>query len=124
MWFFAATTQKKLLLVDLDDSRQTTRVATLGNAGYRVDVRADYFGAEDIGDEADYELVIVAMHAGPRDAAAYTDRLSRQSPGLPILLLTDTEVYAALGTLSASLEAGNPVALDEAGGGNAHRQRL
>jgi hypothetical protein len=63
--------------------------------------------AEQVGDEADYDMVILALHRGPKEASIYSDQLTRKNPALAILLLTDTGVYAPPGTLSRSLEAGN-----------------
>jgi hypothetical protein len=104
-------TKKKVLLVDLDDSRRETRVTLLANAGYDVDLREDHVAAEELDDEANYDLMIVALHTRPEDAAAYTDRISRKKPELPILLLTDYGVFIPRGTLSRSIETGDPRAL-------------
>jgi hypothetical protein len=56
-------------------------------------------------------LVIVALHGDPENAARYSDHLSRVKPKLPILLLTDAGVFVPPGTLSDSIETGNPAKL-------------
>src|ERR1700691_1510053 len=96
---------KKVLLVDLDDARRDTRIKLLSSAGYDLDVQANSVTAEHGGQEGEYDLVIVALHQNDSDkAAAYTDRISRSNPGLPILLLIDHDVYVPCGTLSPSIE--------------------
>jgi CheY-like chemotaxis protein len=80
----------------------------LASAGYEVDVRKDYIAAERLEHEGDFDLVILALHREEQLAATYSDALSRTQPRLPILLLTDWGVFAPPGTLSQSLEAGNP----------------
>lgn len=101
-------TKKKVLLVDHDDSRRDTRVAMLVKAGYEVEVRFDHIASERIDHEARFDLMIVALHLHPEGAAAYTDRLTRMYPTLPILLLTDHGVFVPRGTLSQSIETGDP----------------
>ena len=102
-------TKKKVLLVDLDDSRRKSRVALLTSAGYEVDVRANHLTSERLDHEARFDLLIVALHHKHLEAAAeYTDRLTRMYPMLPILLLTDHGVYVPRGTLSQDIETGNP----------------
>jgi hypothetical protein len=108
-------TRKKVLLVDLDDTRRETRVKLLDTAGYEVDVRVDHVTAERLDRETGYDLIIVALHNRPEDAAAYTDRLTRRTPTLPILLLTDRGVYVPRGTLSQSIGAGDPHSLNAPG---------
>jgi DNA-binding NtrC family response regulator len=105
------TTKKRVLLVDLDDSRRSTRVALLANRGYEVDVRADYLAAEELGGESTYDLLIVALHKGPKDAAVYADRVAQKTPSLPVLLLTDMGVYVPAGILSRHIGTGDPAAL-------------
>jgi hypothetical protein len=61
--------------------------------------------------EARFDLIIVALHQGPEGAAAYTDRLTMAYPNLPILLLTDHGVFVPRGTLSQSIETGDPQGL-------------
>jgi DNA-binding NtrC family response regulator len=102
---------KKILLVDLDDLRRDTRVEMLTNAGYEVDLRADYIAAEVRDHEEQYDLFIIALHRGPEEATAYSERLNEAMPRLPILLVTARGVFVPRGALSPSIEAGNPVAL-------------
>jgi hypothetical protein len=102
---------KKLLLIDLDDGRRTSRTHLLTSAGYTVDLRDDYMDAERLDHEGFFDLIILALHGHPDKALAYSDQLSRAKPRLPILLLTDSGVYVPPGTLGHSVETGNPAAL-------------
>jgi DNA-binding NtrC family response regulator len=99
---------KRILLIDHDDSRRGSRVKVLLRQGYDVDVWKDHVDAEILDHEGSFDLIIVALHAHPEDAASYSDHVSRVNPDLPILLLTDYGVYVPCGTLSESLEAGSP----------------
>ncbi|MGA7316420.1 MAG: hypothetical protein WBX22_20890 [Silvibacterium sp.] len=56
-------------------------------------------------------MVIVALHLGYKDAAAYSERLHRSDPTLPVLLLTDNGVYVPQGMLSRDIQTGSPVLL-------------
>ena len=103
--------KKRILLVDLDDSRRASRLQLLTHAGYVVDVRADHIEAERLDHEGEFDLVIVALHGNPQKAATYSDDLSRAKRRLPILLLTDSGVYVPKDTLSRNVEAGSPAAL-------------
>lgn len=105
---------KRLLLIDTDDLRRKSRVELLSRSGYSVDVRNDHLSAERLNDEKDYDVVILALHGNPEKAIAYSDQLSRDTPALPILLLTDYGVYVPPGTLNRSIEAGDPAALMKA----------
>ncbi|MGA7886312.1 MAG: hypothetical protein WCA44_11265 [Acidobacteriaceae bacterium] len=102
---------KKLLLIDADDARRKSRILLLTNAGYTVDLRDDYIAAERLDHEGHFDLIIVALHRRPDKALAYSNQLSRAQPRLPILLLTDSGVYVPPGTLSPSVETGDPTAL-------------
>lgn len=88
---------KKILLIDLDDTRRKTRIQLLESAGYVVDVRTDYVAAEKAADENDYDLVVLALMASVSLAADYASRLQAASPTLPLLILTDAGVYAPKG---------------------------
>jgi CheY-like chemotaxis protein len=103
--------KKRVLLVDLEDSRRETRIKLLESAGYEVGIRTDHVVAERLDHEAGYDLIIIALHRNPGEAAAYGDRVSRINPNLPILLLTDAGVFAPSGTLNQSVEAGRPFKL-------------
>jgi hypothetical protein len=103
--------RKRILLVDLNDSRRDTRVQLLTNAGYSVAVRDDHISAENIADEGEFDLVVVALHRGPEDDDASSERLSQKDPTLPILLLTDSGVFVPPGTFSRPLESGSPLEL-------------
>jgi DNA-binding NtrC family response regulator len=104
-------TVRKILLVDLDDSRRESRVQLLTRSGYVVDVRRDHIEAERLGHEGAFDLVIVALRGSPTKAVEYSDQLCRTDPRLPILLLTDWGVFVPAGTLSRSLETATPDAL-------------
>jgi hypothetical protein len=99
---------KKLLLIDSGDLRRDSRVKLLAGVGYDVDVRDDYTAAERLGDEGSYDLIVLALDGYPERAIAYSDQLRRNSPRLPVLLLTDVGVFVPPGTLSRSIESGNP----------------
>jgi hypothetical protein len=105
---------KKVLLVDLDDPRRETRVKMLESVGYAVEVRKDHEAAELLHHEACFDLVLLALHEKKlREAAAYSDRLAKRHPSLPILLLSDAGVFAPLGTLSRTVETNLPVEMLE-----------
>lgn len=100
---------KKVLLVDLDDSRRATRVTMLQGAGYDVEMRADHELSKALEKEGSFDLLILALHHKKLDeAAAYSERLRKQKPALPILLLLDVGVFVPLGTDSQSIETGFP----------------
>ena len=81
----------------------------LETAGYSVEVCADDLEADGLKEEASFDLVILALHRKRLDdAAAYSERLRKKYPSLPILLLLDTGVFIPRGTLSQSLETGIP----------------
>jgi hypothetical protein len=79
--------------------------------GYEVAVRVNYVDADHLSDEDSFDLVILALHLRLDEAVPYSDRLTRNNPSLPILLLMDFGVFVPRGTLSRSLEAGDPIAL-------------
>src|ERR1700678_360636 len=102
---------KRILLIDEDDDRRMTRVALLRQAGYSVEVTRDFKAAKGVEDEGTFDLVIVALRVEPEKTTAYSNELAGYHPGLPILLLTDHEVFAPAGTLGTALEAGQPTEL-------------
>lgn len=93
---------KKILLIDLDDTRRETRIQLLESAGYIVDVRNDHVAAAKAADENDYDLVVLALMVQAELAAAYAARLQESSPTLPLLILTDAGVYAPRGMQSSN----------------------
>lgn len=95
----------------MDDDRRVTRVHLLTGSGYTVDLRNDYIAADLLDHEGFFDLIILALHGRPEKAIEYSNYLSRAKPLLPILLLTDFGVYAPPGTLSRSVETGDPAAL-------------
>jgi AmiR/NasT family two-component response regulator len=102
-------TPKRVLLVDRDNSRRDTRVRMLQATGYDVKLREDHVEAEDLDHEPTFDLVIIALHRSKLDeAAAYSEKLRKRHPRLPILLVTDVGVYVPRGTLSRSVESGFP----------------
>ena len=104
----AESNAKRILLVDLDDLRRQSRVRLLEMAGYAVEVRDDAIAAEGLDHEGAFDLIIIALHGHPHQAIDYSDQLATASPRLPILLLTDWGVYVPPGTLSDTIETGNP----------------
>ena len=106
----ATKSKKRILLVDLDDSRRQTRVRMLTGAGYNVETRADHEVSEALDREGTFDLLILALHQkNLEEAAAYSERLRKKKPTLPILLLLDTGVFVPRGTLSETMETGFPV---------------
>ena len=106
--------EERILLIDLDDTRRETRVHLLVKAGYRVEVHDDHIETEMLNTEQTFDLVILALHQYQlADAAAYSERLRKKNPSLPILLLLDTGVYVPRGTLSHSIETGFPLEMME-----------
>ena len=102
----------KILLVDFDDARRETRVRILETRGYQVTLRNDYVASEALDHEDSFDLMIMALHRKDlKKSIAYTNRLHRAKPHLPILLLTDAGVYAPKGTLSKSVETDGYAAL-------------
>lgn len=101
----------QIMLIDLDDERRDTRIKLLEQAGYDVTVRSTYIEAGRLDDEGSFDLIILALHHRPDEALPYSDKLSRNNPGLPILLLSDQGIYVPRGTLSKNLEAGSPIEL-------------
>ena len=100
---------KRILLVDLDDSRRETRVRMLRGAGYEVETRADHEVSEALHLEDTFDLLVLALHHRKlEEAAAYSERLRKRKPTLPILLLLDTGVFVPHGTLSESIETSFP----------------
>jgi DNA-binding NtrC family response regulator len=90
---------QRILLIDRDDGRRQSRIMLLVKAGYEVEVRADRVIAEDQNHEPRFDLVILALHHKKlEDAAAYSERLRKVNPNLPILLLTDYGVVVPRGT--------------------------
>jgi hypothetical protein len=104
---------KKILLIDVDDSRRASRVLLLEQAGYEVFLRGDWTAAELSKHESACDLVLIALHDDPKLALAYAERLAKHSPELPVLLLSDTDVFVPLETLSPNIAAGNPRMLME-----------
>jgi DNA-binding NtrC family response regulator len=107
------TATKRILLIDSDDYRRETRVRVLMSAGYEVELRIDHIAAVRLNHEADFDLIILALHAGSEKAAFYGDELHKNNPDLPILLLTDAGVLLPEGTLNLRIEAGRPTELIE-----------
>jgi hypothetical protein len=97
---------KRILLVDLEDSRRSTRVALLRSGGYEVGART--LGVEVEGDEGSFDLVIVAHRDKPESAVVYSDRVATRFPDPPILLLANQGVSPPPGTVSPAMQAGNP----------------
>ena len=101
--------RKRILLVDSDDTRRETRVRMLTGAGYEVETRADHEVSEALHGGDTYDLLILSLHQRKLDeAAAYSERLRKRKPTLPILLLLDTGVFVPHGTLSETMETGFP----------------
>jgi PleD family two-component response regulator len=106
-------TAQRILLVDYDDVRRQSRVQMLQSVGYEVETRTNYIAAERQNHEGEFDLIIVALHSHPEKAAAYSNELTKNDPGLPILLLTDAGVFVPRGTLSQSVGAGSTTLLIE-----------
>ncbi len=99
---------KRILLIDRDDLRRTTRVLLLQKAGYEV-VTADSF--EDVEGhirEAAFDLVIVETDNVVRDSIAYGQRLRGINPRLPILLLSGEGLFFPKNVLLSSFAAAQP----------------
>jgi hypothetical protein len=101
---------KKILLIDLEDTRRNTRIRMLTQAGHQVQLRIDHVDAEWLDHEGHFDLVILSLHRTRLDdAAAYSERLRGRKPTLPVLLLLDVGVFVPRGTLSPSMDTGFPV---------------
>jgi|SRR5579863_9184638 len=101
----------RILLIDLDDSRRSTRIQLHERAGYEIDLRADYVEAESVDDEDSYDLIVLSVHMLPDGAVEYSNRLAAKLPTLPILLVTDAGAFVPRGTLSRCIDCGEPVPL-------------
>lgn len=100
---------KRILLIDLNDPRRETRIKILEQAGYDVEVRTNHAASELLHHEADFDLILLSLHEEKlKEAAAYSNRLAKHYPTLPILLLTDAGIFAPRGTLSRAMEAETP----------------
>lgn len=84
---------KKILLIDLEDSRRASRVLLLEQAGYQVFLRTDRKTAELSNIETGYDLVLIALHDDAKPALAYAEVLAKHSPDLPILLLSEPAFF-------------------------------
>lgn len=103
---------KRILLVDADDIRRETRVRMLTGAGYEVEIRPDEEVSETLDNEGAFDLLIVALHnRNFEDAVSYSERVRKQKPDLPILLLLDAGVFVPRGTLKPSIETVSPLEL-------------
>lgn len=81
----------------------------LQRGGYDVVVRTDYVESEHLDNEGSFDLVVLTLHRKELEgAAAYSERLRKAKPDLPILLLTDHDVFVPRGTLSQQVETGDP----------------
>lgn len=97
--------QKRILLVDVNDPRAKTRVKMLLAAGYEVEVREDDSISQLLAHEDSFDLILISLHRKRlEDACAYSDRLAKHFPNLPILLVTDAGIFAKRGTLSRSMD--------------------
>lgn len=102
--------RKRILLVDVNDTRRETRVGMLVGAGYEVETRPDEEVSETLDNEAAFDLLIVALHnENLEEAVSYSERVRKQKPDLPILLLLDAGVFVPRGTLNPSIETASPV---------------
>jgi hypothetical protein len=101
---------KRVLLVDLEDTRRQTRVRMLTQAGHDVQLRVNHVDAEWLDHEGHFDLVILSLHRTKlEEAASYSERLRIRKPDLPVLLLLDVGVFVPRGTLSPSIDTGYPV---------------
>jgi DNA-binding NtrC family response regulator len=101
--------RKRILLIDLDDPRRSTRVQVLEQAGFDVEVRKDHEIAELQASEDAFDLVLITLHRKKlKEAAQYSDRLAERWPTLPILLLADHNVFAPRETISRCIETDGP----------------
>lgn len=99
---------KKILLVDEDDLRRSTRVNLLKQAGYKVQVRKDSRTSENWDHEGTFDLVIIALHRDEaEEVEVYSNLLTQTKPHLPILILSDVDAFVLPGTLSGNLMAGS-----------------
>lgn len=103
----------QILLIDLNDFRRETRVRVLQSAGHFVTVFSGFVEVEKIIDEEKFDAVLVSVSDDQigNKAIAYSDRLARRLPNLPVLLLTDYGVFLPVATLSPRLETGHPAEL-------------
>jgi DNA-binding NtrC family response regulator len=104
--------RKSILLIDVNDPRRNTRVKLLENAGYAVHISQAPQEVETLGGEQEHDLVLLSLHRDKFiEAVSYADRLQKANPDLPILILSDAGVYVPRGTVSPSIQTGDPDAL-------------
>lgn len=108
----AVDSTKRILLVDEDDMRRETRVRMLTGARYEVETRPDEEVSATLDNEGAFDLLIVALNnRNFEDAVSYSERVRKQKPDLPILLLLDAGVFAPRGTLNPSIDTASPLEL-------------
>src|SRR5678815_591981 len=106
------TLPKRILFVDLEDTRRGTRERLLLDAGYQVEVRSSHELSQQLDHEASFDLVLLAVRRGNRNQAqSYLEMLTQQRPHLPVLMLTDLGIFLPRGSMGKGIESGNPAAL-------------
>jgi AmiR/NasT family two-component response regulator len=106
------TLPKRILFVDLEDTRRGTRERLLLDAGYQVEVRNSHEMSQQLDHEASFDLVLLAVRRDNRNKAqSYVEMLTQKRPQLPVLLLTDLGIFLPQGSMGNEIESGNPAAL-------------
>jgi AmiR/NasT family two-component response regulator len=106
------TLPKRILFVDLEDTRRGTRERLLLDAGYQVEVRNSHEMSQQLDHEASFDLVLLAVRRDNRNnAQSYLEMLTQKRPQLPVLLLTDLGIFLPQGSMGNEIESGNPAAL-------------
>jgi hypothetical protein len=105
------TATKRVLLIDLEDSRRDSRAHVLRSQGYEVVDRPSLIDPKHIHNEGTFDLVIVSIPSESAIAIEYGEDLSREIPSLPVLHLTDWGVFLPRGSLARFLAAGSPITL-------------
>ena len=99
---------KRILLIDEDDNRRTTRILLLRHAGYEVMTAQRFQDVEGHLHEAAYDLVIVETDNIAKESIAYGERIREVNPQLPILLLSDTGLFLPRHVVLSSFASGSP----------------
>ncbi len=93
------TTQKKVLVVDDEQSMRHMLTEMLGQEGYHVDVAADGVEALDKAQDEEYDFILADIRMPRMDGTALLEELRKQSVPSTVILMS------AFGDVNTALEA-------------------
>ena len=112
----ADVVSRAILLVEADPERQVRLARTLSRAGHRVVATSTADGARALVSEWDVDLILVDEDLPGVSGIDVARRLRRESPEVPIVILTDPAMPAssrALVAAGADAAVHKPLALDD-----------